>query len=340
MDPREARPHNAPIARDAIKSRIDSLQAQIRGILSDPEVLESYDAEVGPDVTKATMELDGSLRAWSSSLPAPDDVCRDEPPPKTSEIDSMNGRPELPPLPPILDASLERATFTHPGMGKQGQATYDRLEILGDAYIELIATKLVWKRFEDLASGRLSQIRESLIKNETLSEFATRYGFGNRALVPPDYFGLPKRLMKTRGDIFEAYVAAVIVSNPSAGYSVAEQWLTELWMPRLATVQTRGISVHEKETLAKKVMSKGIRLKYVDEGPPVHGVDGCTFSIGVYLTGWGWTDKHLGSGQGTSKAIAGNQAAGQALVNEPLISEIIAAKKIYEADRMKRPRPG
>ena len=283
------------------------------------------------------MELEGALRARSSSLPAYDEDCRDESPPKTSQVAPNHEGQDLPPLPPILDASLERATFTHPGMSRHGQATYDRLEILGDAYIEMIATKLVWDRFQDLASGRLSQIRESLVKNETLSGYATRYGFGTRALVPPGYMSHPKRLMKTNGDIFEAYVAAVIISNPSTGYSVAEQWLTDLWMPRLATVETQNISFHAKETLAKKVMSRGIRLKYVDESPPVHGIDGYTFSIGVYLTGWGWTNKHLGSGKGPSKVVAGNQAAEEALVNEPLISEVIAAKKVYEAERIKKP---
>ena len=53
----------------------------------------------------------------------------------------------------------------------------------------------------------------------------------------------------------------------------------------------------------------------------------------MYLTGWGWDKKHLGSGEGRNKAIAGDEAARQALLNVPLIDEISATKREVEAKR-------
>lgn len=235
-----------------------------------------------------------------------------------------------PPLPPILDKRLEDAVFTHPACGKSHDATYDRLEILGDAYIELIATRVVWEKFPGISSGRISQIRELLVKNDTLAGFAQTYAFDRRARVPANYSDQSKRWTKTKGDIFEAYVAAVILSRSLDGYHVAEQWLTGLWLPKLASLGQQRTELRSKEALAKKVMGKGIKLEYIEEQSAVEhkGSGTQTFFIGVYLTGWGWTKKHLGSGQGPSKVAAGDEAARNALSDIALISDIAAAKKL------------
>jgi ribonuclease-3 len=55
-----------------------------------------------------------------------------------------------------------------------------------------------------------------------------------------------------------------------------------------------------------------------------------TYYIGVYLTGWGWQDQHLGSGSGLNKAIAGDEAANRALQNSPLIDQVAAAKAAHD----------
>jgi ribonuclease-3 len=49
----------------------------------------------------------------------------------------------------------------------------------------------------------------------------------------------------------------------------------------------------------------------------------------VYLTGWGWTHEHLGSGVGKSISDAGMRAASQALQN-PLTAQIAAVKREYD----------
>jgi ribonuclease III len=149
--------------------------------------------------------------------------------------------------------------------------------------------------------------------------------------VPPSYRNHDKRWTKTKGDIFEAYVAAVILSDPINGYQSVEAWLTALWLPKLATVKPAQSTLQFKEQLAKKVMGKGIKLKYVDERPPLQLDKGMqTFFVGVYLTGWGWKEQHLGSGKGFNKVEAGNQAANKALANKPLIDEIASVKQIFD----------
>ena len=252
-----------------------------------------------------------------------------------------NGRP---PLPRIHDEALESVAFTHPGtlvcdIASKVNISYDRLEFLGDAYIELMATRLLFSRFPDLSAGKLSQRRETLVKNETLAKYAEDYGFHTKAKLPKAY-NVPgkdngKVWLKTLGDIFEAFVAAVIVSDPEQGFQVAEAWLTALWEPKLGTPKhedLEAVDMKSKGHLGAKLGGKGIKIDYRDEAPPVEirGEGKRIFQIGVYLTGWGWEDKHLGSGKGLNKQEAGQKAAADALVN-PLTAQVASVKRDFDA---------
>ena len=246
---------------------------------------------------------------------------------------------QLPKLPVIRDESLADLPFTHQGVLQAHQRetvnlSYDRLELLGDAYIELFATRLIFPRFPRLPAGRLSQIRESLVKNETLAEFSLAYGFDKRAHLPSSIKNAgqtgSKIWTKTLGDIFEAYVAAVVISDLIEGFATAETWLTELWIPKLPEEDI--INPNSKLNLSQKIMGKNIKISYREERPQetIKKEGKIWYHIGAYLTGWGWEDQHLGSGKGLNKVLAGNQAAAQALLN-PLTDQIAAVKRDFDA---------
>ncbi|KAL1967230.1 hypothetical protein VTN77DRAFT_3276 [Rasamsonia byssochlamydoides] len=326
---------NGQAPRNQIKDLLAQLQKLSGELLNDPESLRDYLGEAGgSDIVKAARQLheaiiQATISRVSDRSIASTKTCNDA----LATTDISN----LPHLPPVLNASLEQAVFTHPGVvsncdaESSSETSYDRLEILGDAYMETIATKLIWDRFPNLSSGRMSQVREDLVKNETLAHYATLYGFDKKVAVPQDLQSQPKRWMKTKADVFEAYVAAVILSDPVNGYQAAESWLVQLWGPKLSEVKQTPQTLKSKELLAKKIMGKGIKLKYVEEKPPKQMKGGMqTFFIGVYLTGWGWNNQHLGSGHGPSKAIAGDEAAQQALLNRPLIDQIAAVKHAHD----------
>ena len=93
----------------------------------------------------------------------------------------------LPPLPEINDSSLVESPFRHKSASygydrssTTSDVTYERLEFLGDAYLELFASRLIYHHFPALQAGAQSQVRELLVKNETLSEYARLYGFQDR----------------------------------------------------------------------------------------------------------------------------------------------------------------
>ena len=267
------------------------------------------------------------------------------PPPKKFLGDSHNGKEStysasnpltpgswLPKIPNIDDKYREQV-FTHSSQATKSNPGYDRLEFLGDAYLEVFASQLIYDRLYHLPEGRMSQVRESLIRNETLSEYTSLYGL-DKELKNAKRFASTGSWVKIKGDVFEAYVAAVVLST-SDGYEVARKWLIQLWEPKIqAVLATPAASPKSKEELAKKILGRGVRIDYMDEKKPVihHGRGKETYYVGVYLTGWGWDNQYLGSGKGLSKVAAGQEAAAAALNNHPLIDEIAAKKAAFYAE--------
>lgn len=153
----------------------------------------------------------------------------------------------LPPLPPIKP-QYQKTAFCHKSLYTTSRElatsdlTYERLEFLGDAYIELFASRLIYESYSHLPAGRMSQVRELLVKNETLAELSRSYGFDQQIAVGAEIAELlrdsrgrgNKGYNKIVGDVFEAYVAAVVLSDfEGRGFEKAEAWCRELWEAKL-----------------------------------------------------------------------------------------------------------
>ncbi|KAF9762476.1 hypothetical protein IL306_003421, partial [Fusarium sp. DS 682] len=142
--------------------------------------------------------------------------------------------PSLPPLPPI-SPELEEQVFRHPGLGGPN---YERLEWYGDATLEMVSTELVFETFPYLPPGRSSQLREQLVRNLTLSYYYRQYGMQHKTKLPVHMGSMVDRIqrngrdkdtIKIQGDVFEAYVGAIVKSDPQHGSTNAVAWLKALW---------------------------------------------------------------------------------------------------------------
>lgn len=270
----------------------------------------------------------------------------------------------MPPLPPILDPALEKASFTHAGtIIGHSERSYEQLEWLGDAYLYLMSTAYIYMTFPHLPHGEMCHLREVLVRNATLREFSVHYGFEKRAILPREYDVVgrqggskasDKERAKVLGDIFEAHVAAIILSDPVTGVSRTAQWLKALWStmipkqikqqsqqhPLVAPVmgiaslagtqqQTKSARQELSGLLALANPRVNIVYKSVDESRTVR--DPLTkqplFVQAVYLEGYGET-KQLGTGTAKKKADANEMAAQNALENKRLINTYKEKKRL------------
>lgn len=169
-------------------------------------------------------------------------------PPSSAAADTTTSTTTtLPPLPPIKP-QYQKTAFCHKSLYTTSRElatsdlTYERLEFLGDAYIELFASRLIYESYSHLPAGRMSQVRELLVKNETLAELSRSYGFDQKIDVGAEIGELlrdshgkgNKGYNKIVGDVFEAYVAAVVLSDfEGKGFEKAEAWCRDLWEAKL-----------------------------------------------------------------------------------------------------------
>ena len=265
--------------------------------------------------------------------------------------------PPLPPLPPVRDASLLDKVFTHQGFLSDGNnmradMSYEQLEFLGDAFLECICSRFVLESHPNLSPGKLSQCRELLVNNHTLAGYSQAYGFGERLKVPARFHAGSSVIdVKLMADVFEAYVAAVVLDGSSgtplakgpagltgsfwasSGLPTAEIWLRKLWGPKLAEnigVLGKPVGAHSKQDLAVKLLSNASKLEYVEEHSPKSIEGRHIFYMAVRLTGWGWNEQFLGRGEGLNKNEASHRAAQDALQNHPLIDDIMQRKRVHE----------
>lgn len=255
--------------------------------------------------------------------------------------------PPLPQLAPDYAAGpfIHKSAAVYSRNSKIKDLSYERLEFLGDAYIELIASEIIYARFPYLPAGQMSQLRESLVRNDTLAEYSVAYGFDKR--IELDSFRQMeagaskgnKGLKKVFGDVFEAYLAAVVLSDPKDGRANAEKWLAALWEPRLV-MSEKGLSrsaygpppvsdtdkdplntynPDAKQELSRRIVYHGKEVKLTYESwRDMIELKGAQIGqsrhfIAVYLTGFGFEKKLLGKGEGKNRGEAGQWAATDAM---------------------------
>ncbi|CAK7267810.1 hypothetical protein SEPCBS57363_002779 [Sporothrix epigloea] len=163
-----------------------------------------------------------------------------------------------PPLPPIPDQRLEQMALTH--SGRNSYTNYETLEFLGDSFIYHVASEIITQTFPTLTPGRKSQIREALLRNSNLATYTQHYGIEKRAILPSEFYDIEipggtrvtvRERQKVYGDLFEAYVGALIRARPPPGQgppeydgvAVALRWLRMLWAVSLSKDISRKYGV-------------------------------------------------------------------------------------------------
>ncbi|EGX93199.1 nucleolar RNAse III, putative [Cordyceps militaris CM01] len=337
------------------RNSINERHGQDAALLAARQNFAGLSHSIAPALQLISQTQNPHLKAADISIPPPPHVkipsmdCVT--PWRSSEISQ-----QLPPLPAVKDKALEKLAFTHPGFvpGSSPDKQYERLEWLGDAYLELIATALIDKTFLQLPSGRCSQIRERLVRNTTLAGYFREYGLESRARLPTDVLhqrkpgrgsSKDKDLLKTQSDMFEAYVAAVIISDPDHGIRTSIEWLKALWgrsviedvqraeqgeAPATRTEITPRKKT-PKEELSSKITVKGITIRYekMESNKRDRHLGQELFTVAAYLDGWGETGKLLAVGSALSIREAGQKAAAEVLQNRKLLKVYEDKKKTF-----------
>ncbi len=186
----------------------------------------------------------------------------------------------------------------------RGQESYERLEFLGDAVLNLVVSDHLYRRFPMAREGELARMRARLVSEPTLAEIA-------RGLELGRYILLGKGEERSGGrdrpsllaDALEAVVGAVYVD---AGYGVAHAVVSRWIGPLLERLEEmRGDFKGQLQEVIQRRERVVPQYRITSTQGPDHAKE---FVAVVEVSG-----RILGQGRGKSKKEAEQAAAADAL---------------------------
>lgn len=205
------------------------------------------------------------------------------------------------------DIELLITAFTHRSYVNEHKKTVsvhnERLEFLGDAVLELVVTEYLYSNFGE-PEGILTNWRSALVRTESISAAAAKYGFEPLLrLSRGEKRGSERAREQILANSFEAVIGALYLDQ---GYETAKTFITDAILSTFKEILDTGSWMDPKSHLQEVVQSReGFTPAYrvIEETGPDHDK---TFTVGVFV------DNQLkGTGQGPSKQ-AGQQKAAEA----------------------------
>ncbi len=205
------------------------------------------------------------------------------------------------------DEGLLKAAFTHTSYANENNIrSYERLEFLGDAIVDMIVAEALFNNYPDIDEGNMSRIRAALVCEKSLAELAREIGINECMMLGhgAEMSGYRENA-SILSDMFEALVAAIYLD---AGFNNARDYVIAVFADRIDKAVKSGDVVDYKTRLQETLQKNGkcnIVYELLEADGPVHH---CLFTIRVLADA-----KPLGCGQAYSKKEAQQLAAKEAL---------------------------
>jgi|AntRauTorckE6833_2_1112554.scaffolds.fasta_scaffold00269_15 ribonuclease-3 len=182
--------------------------------------------------------------------------------------------------------------------------SYERLEFLGDAVLDLIAAEILFNNYPEKDEGFLTKVRAKLVRGDTLTDFSNKLGF-EELMELGERNGADKISKSILADAFESVIAAIYITK---GYKQAYQFVDQVIKNYLVLDELINTVDNYKSALLELAQAHKMSIPYyelISESGPGHNR---TFMVKVLVD-----EKELGQGKGKSKKKAEQKAAKQAL---------------------------
>ncbi|AME09280.1 MULTISPECIES: ribonuclease III [Gemella] len=183
--------------------------------------------------------------------------------------------------------------------------SYERLEFLGDAVVEVVTSEFLFKKFPTLSEGELTKLRASIVCEKTLVKYALSLGLDKCIFLGK---GEEKMGGRTRpallADIFESFTGALYLETNLSSVRV--------FLENTLYTEVKDYEYHsfvDYKTILQEFISREkmgtIEYKVIDSSGPSHLK---TFTSSVTIEG-----ENFGIGSAKTKKESEQQAAKQAL---------------------------
>ena len=207
---------------------------------------------------------------------------------------------------PFGDWSLLHQALSHRSWcaEREGSASNERLEYLGDAVLGLVVAEHCYAAYPDFAEGQLAKVRSAVVNARVLAQVATDLAVGQVLLLGKGEESSGGRAKGSLlADAMEALIGAVYLD---AGWEPVRRLVLDLLGPRIERAAAEPDDFDHKSRLQEATVRRG-------EGVPVYEIEGSgpdhgrRYRAEVLVGG-----QRRGTGEGTSKKDAEQAAAADA----------------------------
>ncbi len=212
---------------------------------------------------------------------------------------------------PLRDPSTFQRALVHRSYcnehGLDATDSYERLEFLGDAVLELTISGELYRRMPEASEGWLTKARSTLVRGTTLARVADRLGLAEWLMVGRGVEASGGRYQESvLAAAFEAVVAAVYLDQ---GNDRAQEFVIRVMADELSTALDQATTQENpKSRLQEHAQGRGLSTPeyrlVASEGPDHNPL----FTVDVLVGG-----VVVGTGKGGKKAEAEREAARSAL---------------------------
>ena len=177
----------------------------------------------------------------------------------------------------------------------------ERLEFLGDAVLELVASDFLYRNY-NYPEGVMTAVRAALVRTESIGDAGKELGYEPLVrLSKGEAHGSERAHDSILADCFEAVIGAIYLDQ---GYDKAREFIGKHILTKIDTVLDEETWRDPKsyvQELAQKIDGETPVYKTLKEDGPDHDK---VFTVGVYVGG-----ELKGTGTGHSKQEAQTEAA-------------------------------
>ncbi|MCJ7740365.1 ribonuclease III [Candidatus Microgenomates bacterium] len=200
---------------------------------------------------------------------------------------------------------LLKQAFVHRSYLNESKKTLssnERLEFLGDSILSFLVSEYLYKTYEDLPEGELTNLRSSIVKTEALAEIALKLSLGDYLyLSKGEEEGGGRKNPSILADTFEALLGAIFLD---IGLTPVKKIIKEQLLPILPKIIAEKTYKDAKSNF-QEMVQETVKLspvyKVIQETGPDHAK---RFTVGVFVE-----EKLWGKGEGRSKQEAEQKAA-------------------------------
>ncbi len=183
----------------------------------------------------------------------------------------------------IKNQELLKKALTHSSLANEEKSeSYERLEFLGDAVLEL-ATSEYFYLHSSLKEGDMSKTRASYVCENALYEYSKEIGLIEHIRTGN---GVSQNTVSIVADCFESVLAVIFLEH---GFSVAKKFALNIIVPY---IESNREFIHDSKSYLQEMVQtskKSVSYEIISESGPSHDktfvvhalVDGLVFGIGT-----------------------------------------------------------